>query len=89
MRKIVVLEFSRNLGLWMTCVLDCCQKRIVRMLVSKLTHDYHYYDNSSQKVKKEIAVLSQYKAQCSFIQKELETEGFAECTVRTVVASQG
>ena len=59
------------------------------MLVSKLTNEYQYYENSEEKVKKEIAVLSQYKAQVSAIQTELKKEGFEQCTVRTVVASQG
>jgi len=59
------------------------------MLVNKLTYDYNYYENSSEKVKKAIAILSQYKAQCSAIESELQKEGFQQCPVRTVVASQG
>jgi len=59
------------------------------MLVSKLTDDYEYYDNSAEKAKKAIAVLSQYKAQVSAVKDKLTEEGFEECTVRTVVASQG
>jgi hypothetical protein len=33
-----------------------------------------------------IAILSQYRAQCSALQEE---EGCEECTIQTVVASQG
>jgi len=59
------------------------------MLVSKLTYDYKYYQNSAEKAKKAIAVLSQYKAQVSALESQLKMEGFEHCTVRTVVASQG
>jgi len=68
---------------------NCCQIRIVRTLVNKLTNDYKYYQRSVDKAKKAIAVLSQYNAQVSAIERELKDEGFKECTVRTVVASQG
>lgn len=64
-----------------------CQRRIVQELVSELAKT-KYYRNSAE-AKKEIAVLSQYRAQCSAIEKELKEKGYDECTVRTVVASQG
>ena len=59
------------------------------MLVSKLTYDYKYYQHSAENAKKAIAVLSQYKAQVSALETQLKNEGFEQCTVRTVVASQG
>ena len=59
------------------------------MLVSKLTYDYQYYQKSAVKAKKEIVVLSQYRAQVSAIKAELEKQGLQQCTVNTVVASQG
>jgi len=68
------------------------------MLVRKLTTDYKYYQKSAAKAKKEIAVMSQYKAQVSALQTELKEEALEtelteedkeQCTVCTVVASQG
>jgi len=71
-------------------VLLLFQKRILQMLVSKLTNDYKYYENSAVKATKNIAVLSQYRAQVSALETELKVEGgFEQCTVSTVVASQG
>jgi len=57
--------------------------------VSKLTNDYKYYQKSAVKAKKEIVVLSQYRAQVSALKTELEKQGLQQCTVSTVVASQG
>jgi len=54
--------------------------------VKKLT-DSKYYKKSAE-AKKAIAVLSQYRAQVSAIETELKN-GFEQCTVCTVVASQG
>ena len=56
--------------------------------MSKLTES-KYYRNSEEAAKKAIAVLSQYKAQCSAIETDLKKNGCEDCTVRTVVASQG
>jgi len=67
---------------------NCSQERIVGALVSKLTES-KYYRNSEEAAKKAIAVLSQYKAQCSAIETDLKKNGCEDCTVRTVVASQG
>jgi len=59
------------------------------MLVSKLTNDYKYYQKSAVNAKKEIAVLSQYRAQVSALKTKLEKEGLQQCSVSTVIASQG
>ena len=59
----------------------------MQVLVSKLAESKYYRD--SAEAEKAIAVLSQYKAQCSAIETELKDEGYRECSVRTVVASQG
>ena len=59
----------------------------MQVLVSKLAESKYYRDTAE--AEKAIAVLSQYKAQCSAIETELKDEGYTECSVRTVVASQG
>ena len=46
-----------------------------------------YYPND--KPERHIAVLTQYKAQCSAITNDLRNERIPECKVSTVVASQG
>jgi len=46
-------------------------------------------EKSAEKAKKGIAVLSQYKAQVSALETKLKKEGLEQCTVCTVVASQG
>ena len=60
--------------------------RIIFELVNKLRLKKYYEHGNPEK---HIAILSQYKAQCSAISEEKKELGLEDCNISTVVASQG